>query len=91
MFGRKPPTAGGPLRLLSREDCHLCEIAQRDLDILGVSYEVVDVDQDDALCERYGELIPVLLQGDVEVARAPLERKELAKTLGRLKLIGARR
>ena len=81
---------GERLRLISREDCHLCEIAQRDLDILGVPYEVVDVDLDDDLRERYGELIPVLLYGEVEIGRAPIERKELEKALNRLRVLGAK-
>jgi len=84
IFGRRRFDLSEPLRLLSREDCHLCEITQRDLDILGVPYEVIDVDQDDDLQERYGELIPVVLQGEIEIARAPIERRELEKALERL-------
>ena len=79
------------LQLLSREDCHLCEIAQRELDMLAVPFEMVDVDDDAELQQRYGDSIPVLLYGGIEIARAPIERKDLEKTLGRLKLIGAKR
>jgi thioredoxin reductase (NADPH) len=81
------------LRLLSREDCHLCEVAQRDLDILGTSYDVVDIDRDDdrTLVERYNDVIPVLLYGETEVARAPIDRNGLKKALARLKLTGTRR
>jgi hypothetical protein len=79
------------LRLLSREDCHLCEIVQRDLDMLGLRYEMVDVDSDVGLEQLYGDSIPVLLYGDREIARAPIERKDLQKALGRLKLTGAKR
>ena len=81
------------LRLLSREDCHLCEIAQRDLDILGVGYEVVDIDrdEDESLLERYNDFIPVILYGESEIARAPFDRKGLSKALERLKLKGAAR
>jgi thioredoxin reductase (NADPH) len=91
IFNRKPSAAPAPLRLLGREDCHLCEVVQRDLDILGVAYEVVDVDQDDALQERYGDLIPVLMHGETEIARAPIERSRLEKALAHLRLTGARR
>ena len=82
-----------PLRLLSREDCHLCEVAQRDLDLLGVRYEVVDIDRDEeeSLLERYNDVIPVILHGETEIARAPIDRKGLQKTLERLKLTGAQR
>ncbi|MGE0056539.1 MAG: glutaredoxin family protein [Dehalococcoidia bacterium] len=81
------------LRLLSREDCHLCEIAQRDLEVLGARFEVVDIDRDDdpTLLERYNDVIPVVLYGELEIARAPIDRKGLQKALERLKLTGARR
>jgi hypothetical protein len=81
------------LRLLSREDCHLCEITQRDLDVLGARYEVVDIDRDEGatLLERYNDVIPVVLYGSTELARAPIDRNDLKKALQRLKLTGARR
>lgn len=81
------------LRLLSREDCHLCEIAQRDLDLLGAQFEVVDIDrdEDETLLERFNDVIPVLLYGDVEIARAPIDRKGLRRALDRLRLTGTRR
>ncbi len=81
------------LRLLSREDCHLCEVAQRDLDLLGARYEVVDIDRDEdgALLERYNDVIPVILYGEIEVVRAPIDRNGLQKALERLKLAGTRR
>jgi hypothetical protein len=80
------------LRLLGREDCHLCEIAQRDLDRLGVTYQLVDIDRDDdALLERYNDFIPVILYGETELARAPIDAKALRKQLDRLKLVGVNR
>ena len=50
---------------------------------------MVDIDSDVELEQRYGEAIPVLLYGDEEIARAPIERKDLQRALGRLKLTGA--
>lgn len=81
------------LRLLSREDCHLCEITQRDLDLLGAQYEVVDIDRDEdvTLLERYNDVIPVVLYGDDELARAPVDRNDLKRALQRLKLTGTKR
>ena len=81
------------LRLLSREDCHLCEIAQRDLDLLGARYKVVDIDrdEDESLLERYNDFIPVILYGETEIGRAPIDRAGLRKALERLKLTGATR
>lgn len=80
-----------PLRLLGREDCHLCEVAQRELDMLGVDYELVDVDGDDALASQYGDVIPVVLLGDVVVIQAPIERKSLREALRRFGVEGVRR
>ena len=60
------------LRLLTRADCHLCEVAARDLADLGVAFEEVDMDSEPALEERYGDAIPVLLIGERELARAPI-------------------
>ena len=48
------------LRLYGRRYCHLCEDMARELRALGVAFEEIDVDQDPALEERYGELVPVL-------------------------------
>lgn len=50
------------IELLTTEGCHLCEQA---LEIIhraapGVTLEWVDIAEDDALIEQYGERIPVL-------------------------------
>lgn len=74
------------LQLLNREDCHLCEVAQRELDRLGVPYETVDVDSDPVLEGAYGECVPVILYGGAEIARAPIDAVALRKAVGRLKL-----
>ena len=52
------------LTLYGRSYCHLCEdmaMALRQLQAsMEFSFEVVDVDADAAIEERYGELVPVL-------------------------------
>jgi glutaredoxin-related protein len=42
--------------------CHLCEQAQSLLAQCGITVEHVDIAEDDALLERYGVRIPVLLR-----------------------------
>jgi hypothetical protein len=58
------------LTLLSRAYCHLCDDMRDALVPIvaaaGVTVVELDVDADPALEARYGELVPVLLQGDVE-------------------------
>ncbi|PKM22235.1 MAG: glutaredoxin family protein [Gammaproteobacteria bacterium HGW-Gammaproteobacteria-14] len=55
--------------LLTTEGCHLCEHA---LEIIhrvapGVKLALVDIAEEDALIERYGEKIPVLRNGSHEL------------------------
>jgi glutaredoxin len=69
------------LTLLMRPDCHLCLVAERALESLGVEYEQVNVDTDAGLKERYGEAIPVVLLGEREIARAPMSVDSLRAAL----------
>jgi len=71
------------VQLLSREDCHLCHDAARTLARLGVAFDTIDIDQDEALARRYGETIPVLLLDERELARAPLSPRSLRTALAR--------
>jgi hypothetical protein len=56
--------------VVSREGCHLCEVAEADVaricGELGVEWSVVDVDTDTALRAEYGDRVPVILIDDVE-------------------------
>lgn len=54
-----------PLILYQRDDCHLCDLA---LEVLAAArvpeFDSVFIDGDDALEERYGTRVPVLLRED---------------------------
>jgi len=51
--------------LYRRNDCELCDHAERALADAGVSgYERVTIGWEGALAERYGERIPVLVRDD---------------------------
>jgi thioredoxin reductase (NADPH) len=58
------------LTLLTRSYCHLCDTMRDALLPLarrhGATITEVDVDSDPALEAVYGDLVPVLLQGDVD-------------------------
>ena len=71
------------LRLLSRPGCHLCEEMALALRDLGVVFESVNIEVEPALEAAYGELIPVLMNGEVEVARAPQTPRTLKRALER--------
>ena len=66
-----------PLTLYSRSYCHLCQDMEAALRTLDADYafdlQVLDIDADPLLEERYDELVPVLMAGDLELARYRLD------------------
>jgi hypothetical protein len=76
------------LTLYSRAHCHLCDEmlgALRNLQGLGrFEVEVVDVDGDPALRQRYGEDVPVLVHGGHELCRHRLDAEALVVYLAKL-------
>ena len=71
------------LRLLLRPQCGLCEEMARGLRRLRLTFEEVDIEQDESLERAYGEAIPVLFAGDREIARAPQTERTLREALAR--------
>ena len=69
------------LVLYSTAHCSLCDQALDWLlsmpELAGATLNVVDVAEDDALIERYGERLPVLRVGDAEMAW-PFDRTQLS-------------
>ena len=65
------------LTLISRTYCHLCHDMERALVPLmqefAAEMEILDVDADPLLEERYGEIVPVLLHGQNELCRFVLD------------------
>ena len=59
------------LTLYMRAYCHLCEEMQQALlpwqEQLGFGLNVVDIDADPQLVERFDTLVPVLMAGDEEI------------------------
>ena len=60
------------LTLMFREYCSLCHKMRDELkpfqDEYGFGLDVLDVDDDPVLEEKYNELVPVLLVGDKEMS-----------------------
>jgi glutathione S-transferase len=73
------------LTLYARRYCHLCEDMQAALAGLAAEFDfvldVVDVDEAEALEARYGERVPVLAHGDVELCHYFLDRPAVAQYL----------
>jgi glutaredoxin len=46
--------------IYSRSECHLCEVAEQLLVAHGLLPEIVDIDEDSALVERFNTCVPVV-------------------------------
>ncbi len=60
----QPPAAPGPrVRLITRVNCHLCDVAREVVATVctesGDTFEEVDVDADPELARRYTDEVPV--------------------------------
>jgi uncharacterized membrane protein len=79
------------ITLYSKPECHLCDDALVMLNRLapqyGLSIREVNILDDPALVEAYGEKIPVIIAGDGAIGRlvAPIDEKELRHYLGMAK------
>ena len=77
------------LTVLSREYCHLCEELVAGLKRFQARYdfdiEVVDVDRHPQLEEKWGDKVPVLLDGDLEVCHYYLDHDAVDARLARMK------
>jgi Glutaredoxin-like domain (DUF836) len=73
------------LTLLVRAYCHLCEQMHAALVPLlastGATVEMIDVDADPALEARWGERVPVLLDGERELCHFRLDAPAVARWL----------
>jgi hypothetical protein len=77
------------LTLYGRGYCHLCEIMWEALiplrEEFGFTLVSFDVDSDEAVEERLGELVPVLMHGNVEICHYHLDADALRAYLGKLR------
>ena len=77
------------LTVLSREYCHLCEELITALKRFQGRYdfdiEVVDVDAHPRLEEKWGDKVPVLLDGDLEICHYFLDHEAVDTRLARMR------
>ena len=75
--------------VLSREYCHLCDDLIAGLRALQArhdfTFEVVDVDRHPELEEKWGDKVPVVLDGQIEVCRYHLDIDAVDARLARMK------
>ena len=81
--------AGVVLVLYGRADCHLCDLAEREVaDLLkagaaaGLQLRCVDVDESPELAARYGLRVPVLRCPDGSELDWPFRAAQIRSALG---------
>lgn len=77
------------LTVLSRDYCHLCEELIAALKQYQGRYsfaiEVIDVDSSPRLEEKWGDKVPVLLDGDLEICHYYLDHDAVDARLSRMR------
>ena len=69
--------------LYSRQGCHLCDLAAEVLSRHGLTFNVVDIDADPQLRERYNECVPVVVIDGKERFRGRVDELLLRRILSR--------
>jgi thioredoxin reductase (NADPH) len=73
------------LTLYTRHGCHLCEDMLQSLQKWQKHYDfslnVVDIDSDSVLQQRYDEWVPVLMDGEQELCHYHLDEQVLKQLL----------
>jgi hypothetical protein len=84
MDGSLPPLM--QLTLIVRAYCHLCDEMRTEVlplaEAAGCPVQEIDVDTDPALEARWGERVPVLLGGALELCHYRVDRAALSAWLG---------
>jgi glutaredoxin-like protein DUF836 len=88
---RSPDTEGitPRLTLYGRSHCHLCDAMLAALATLrgefGFAVDVVDVDRDTALEQRFGTLVPVLMHAGIELCHYHLDARKVRAYLAEIR------
>ena len=69
--------------IYTRAGCHLCEEAQAMLNRYGIRPELVDIDRNPALFERYDECVPVVFIDGIERFRGRVNEVLLKRILSK--------
>jgi glutaredoxin len=69
------------ITLYSREGCHLCDVAADLLSRYHLQFDVVDIDADPELRERYNECVPVVVIDGRERFRGRIDERLLRRLL----------
>jgi len=86
---REGAAASARLTLYGRGYCHLCEEMLAALEPLraefGFAVDIVDVDSDAALEQRFGALVPVLMHAGAELCHYHLDAAKVRAYLAKIR------
>jgi thiol-disulfide isomerase/thioredoxin len=86
---RSSGAAKARLTLYGRSYCHLCDEMLAALEPLraefGFDVDVVDVDSDAALAQRFGDLVPVLVHAGTELCHYHLDAPKVRACLAKIR------
>lgn len=70
------------LRLYSKKNCHLCDVAKKELQAIeGLQFQEIDIYENDELLEKYGLMVPVVVLGEVIIQYGQVRKSEVVNFL----------
>lgn len=70
------------LRLYSKKNCHLCDVAKKELQAIeGLQFQEIDIYENDELLEKYGLMVPVVVLGEVIIQYGQVRKSEVINFL----------
>lgn len=88
IVGRVNPTKRAIVTIYTRPGCHLCDEAKAVIKAAGCgaefSLEEINIDQDAALRERYGNDVPVIFINGVKAFKHRVDPDEFKRKLHRM-------
>ncbi|HVU72152.1 MAG TPA: glutaredoxin family protein [Mycobacteriales bacterium] len=71
------------VEVITRVDCHLCDVTKADLTRLGIPFVERDVDADPVLRDEHGDYVPVVLVDGRQVAWGRVDPEKVARAVRR--------
>lgn len=70
------------LRLYSKKNCHLCDVAKKELQAIeGLQFQEIDIYENDELLEKYGLMVPVVVLGEVIIQYGQVRKSKVINFL----------
>ena len=77
------PEQATRVEVITRADCHLCDVTKADLTRLGIPFVERDVDADPALHEEHSDYVPVVLVDGRQVAWGRVDPDKVVRAVRR--------